>query len=84
LVGWVGNALANDMPWRDENIATLNQQLAAYGAPCLGLVPYLADVTPAAAATYLDAAALHQSLMFNTHPAAMPGWAPTHPPVACP
>lgn len=62
LAGWVGNAMAPDMPWRDENIATLNQHLLAYGAPCLGLVPYLDKPTPAAVAACLNAVALQKIL----------------------
>ena len=70
LAGWVGNAVAPDMPWRAENIATLQQTLLAYGAPCLGLVPHLAKPTPVAVASCLDAAALHSLFAGTTKAAA--------------
>jgi dethiobiotin synthetase len=59
LAGWVGNRVVRDMPWVDENVATLRDWLARqHGAPCLGVVPWLADPSPAAVAAHLDAAAL--------------------------
>lgn len=42
LAGWIGNCIDPDMPVRDENIAALNARLVA---PCLGIVPWLADST---------------------------------------
>ena len=47
--GWVGNGIDPDFPRRDANIATLAARLAA---PCLGIVPWMAepDVGQAAAA----------------------------------
>lgn len=57
LAGWVGNVISPGMPWLDENVATLRQRLQ--GSPCLGVVPYLPDPTPAAVALHLDGAALH-------------------------
>jgi dethiobiotin synthetase len=59
LAGWVGNVITPDMPWLDENVATLRQRLQRQGSPCLGIVPYLPDPTPAAVALHLDGAALH-------------------------
>lgn len=59
LAGWVGNSLSPGMPWIDENVATLRQRLLQqHGAPCLGLVPWLAEPTPAKVAVHLDNAAL--------------------------
>jgi dethiobiotin synthetase len=59
LAGWVGNSVEPAMPWLDENAATLRQRLLQqHGAPCLGLVPWLAQPTPAKVAAHLDAAAL--------------------------
>lgn len=59
LAGWVGNRIVRDMPWADENVATLRDWLwRRHGAPCLGVVPWLADPHPAAVAAHLDAAAL--------------------------
>lgn len=59
LAGWVGNSLTPDMPWADENVATLREWLwQRHGAPCLGLVPWLAEPGAAAVAAQLDDAAL--------------------------
>lgn len=55
LAGWVANIVDPDMPRLEENIATLAQRLPAH---CLGVVPYLADPSPAAVAEYLDASPL--------------------------
>lgn len=40
LVGWVANTLAEPMPYLEENIESLKQRLPA---PCLGVVPTLAE-----------------------------------------
>jgi dethiobiotin synthetase len=37
FAGWIANALAPDMPYFDENVATLQQRL---GAPPLAVMPY--------------------------------------------
>lgn len=55
LAGWVANTLDGDMPRLEENIASLAQRLPA---PCLGVVPRLDQVSPAALARYLDTAPL--------------------------
>lgn len=55
LAGWVANTQAEEMPCLAENLATLRQRLAA---PCLGVIPYLPDETPQAAADFLDLSAL--------------------------
>jgi dethiobiotin synthetase len=60
LLGWIGNVVDANMPWVDENIACLRERLwQQHGAPCLGLVPWLDQPTPAAVAAHLDTAALH-------------------------
>lgn len=60
LVGWICNAVDANMPWVDENIACLRERLwQQHQAPCLGLVPWLDQPTPAAVAAHLDTAALH-------------------------
>lgn len=41
LKGWVANCIDPEMPYRDDNISTLQ---AAIAAPLLGVVPYQADV----------------------------------------
>lgn len=55
LAGWVANTLEADMPRFQENIASLAQRLPA---PCLGVVPRLNEVSPAALVQYLDTAPL--------------------------
>lgn len=63
LAGWVGNSIAPDMPWADENVATLREWLwQQHGAPCLGVVPWLAEPGPAAVAAHLDNVALRAVL----------------------
>lgn len=57
LAGWVANTLDPDMPRRAENIATLAGSLPA---PCLGEIPYLADLQPQNVAQYLDISKLRQ------------------------
>ena len=59
LAGWVGNSIVRDMPWADENVATLRHRLwQQHGVPCLGVVPWLAEPSPAAVAARLDDEAL--------------------------
>lgn len=53
LAGWVGNGCGPDMAAQEENIATLHALLPA---PCLGIVPRLAQPTPAAVVDHLGAA----------------------------
>lgn len=55
LAGWVATQVERDMRVRDENLATLEARIAA---PCLGVVPWLESVTPAAVGRCL-AASLH-------------------------
>lgn len=63
LAGWIGNRIVRDMPWADENTATLRDWLwRRHGAPCLGDVPWLASPDPAAVAAHLDPAALQAAL----------------------
>jgi dethiobiotin synthetase len=60
LAGWVVNEVDPDMQFADENVEALLQRIPA---PLLGRVPYLDNPTAAAAAEYIDLAAL-------------PGWPP--------
>lgn len=53
LVGWVANQIDPDMLARDENLATL---AALLGAPCLGVVPWMASTDPRHLASHLDIA----------------------------
>ena len=69
LAGWVANRVVRNLPWADENVATLREWLwQRHGAPCLGVVPWLANPHPAAVAAHLDAAALRAA--FASIPAA--------------
>ncbi len=63
LAGWVGNRIAPDMLWADENVHSLRDWLSRqHEAPCLGVVPWLADPHPGAVAAHLDLGALHRML----------------------
>lgn len=63
LAGWVGNRIAPDMPWADENVHSLRDWLSReHEAPCLGVVPWLADPHPGAVAAHLDIGALRRML----------------------
>jgi len=53
LAGWVGNSLAPDFPRREANVATLTARIAA---PCLGIVPWMAQPVVATAAKALAGA----------------------------
>jgi len=51
LVGWVANELETEMNFADENVAALEQRIAA---PLLGRIPRLEQPTAAAAAAHLN------------------------------
>lgn len=51
LVGWVANELQTEMNFADENVAALEQRIAA---PLLGRIPRLEQPTAAAAAAHLN------------------------------
>jgi dethiobiotin synthetase len=59
LAGWVANRIDPAMDHADANIAALRERL---WAPCLGVVPWLAQPTPASIATCLDGVALRAAL----------------------
>jgi dethiobiotin synthetase len=50
LAGWVGNSVAPDFPRREANIAALAARIAA---PCLGIVPWMAEPAVGTAAKAL-------------------------------
>ncbi|RMA82337.1 dethiobiotin synthase [Umboniibacter marinipuniceus] len=50
FVGWVANSATGQMPRFEENLATLKQRLPA---PCLGVVPFQAEQSAKAAASYI-------------------------------
>lgn len=51
LAGWVANTIDAEMPYFDENIASLKRLLPA---PCLGIVPHLDMICPDKTATYIN------------------------------
>lgn len=59
VVGWVANCIDAEMPVLQENIESLKMRLPI---PCLGIIPFLADVSPDTVATYFDAAELENLL----------------------
>ncbi len=65
LAGWVVNEVDPDMAFADENVEALQQRIPA---PLLGRVPYLDNPTAAAAAEFIELAAL-------------PGWPPVQDPL---
>ncbi|MEO8298236.1 MAG: dethiobiotin synthase [Burkholderiales bacterium] len=66
LAGWVGNHLAEPMPHAQANLDTLAHCMSQrYGAPCLGVTPYLPQADADALATHLNAARLRAVLHPN-------------------
>lgn len=59
LAGWVGNVVDPQMAALEHNLATLQERLPA---PCLGIVPRLGEVSPAAVAARLDPAGIERLL----------------------
>lgn len=59
LAGWVANLVDPHTSRLADNLATLAERLPA---PCLGFVPRLAQVTPAAVASHLDLVFLQPQL----------------------
>lgn len=55
LAGWVANIVDGDTARLEDNLATLHERLAA---PCLGVVPRLANADAAAVAGHLSLAGL--------------------------
>ena len=55
LAGWVANAIDPCMPVAEENVAALEQRLAA---PLLGRLPFMTQPDPRALARHLDVAPL--------------------------
>lgn len=60
LAGWIANTVDPQMAHLHANIEALRHELQRrHHAPCLGVVPRLADASPGATAAYLDPVALH-------------------------
>lgn len=55
VAGWVANCIDADMPVLQENIDSLKARLPV---PCLGVVPFLVEPSPAQVASYFEPAAL--------------------------
>ena len=51
LVGWVANQVESQMASLEGNLETLRERLAA---PCIGVVPWMDEKSPAVVAKYLD------------------------------
>lgn len=51
LAGWVANAVDPAMALSEENITTLREEITA---PCLGVIPWMENLTAEAVATRLD------------------------------
>lgn len=51
LAGWVANCVDADMPALQENIQSLAARIPA---PCLAVVPWVAEVTPQAAVSFFN------------------------------
>jgi dethiobiotin synthetase len=51
LAGWIGNGIDRGFDRREANLATLAERLRA---PCLGVVPWLAEPAVEAAASHLE------------------------------
>jgi dethiobiotin synthetase len=63
LAGWVANRVDPDMTFADENIAAIRSRLdRQYGAPVLGIVPYLKPISADAAADCINTPLLLQTL----------------------
>lgn len=57
VAGWVANCVDADMPALQENIDSLRARLPV---PCLGLVPFLTELSPDVVANYFDETELQQ------------------------
>jgi dethiobiotin synthetase len=64
LIGWIANMpVSAAMPHAPQNLASLEHELMRrHAAPCLGVVPWLPQPSPAAVAAHFDAAALQAAL----------------------
>lgn len=59
LAGWIGNTIDPNMAHRAANVATLEAELMRrHQVPCLGVVPWLTELSPSKVAAHLDDAAL--------------------------
>ena len=69
IAGWIGNTVDQQVPWPEENIHTLRVALQRrHGAPCLGIVPWLARPDAAAMSAFLDPVAIRAAIVRRTEP----------------
>lgn len=62
LAGWIANTVDPDMAYLGHTLSTLHHELGTrQQLPCLGVIPRLADLGPAAVAAYLDDKALQSA-----------------------
>lgn len=67
LAGWVANRVDREMPWAEESVAMLRDRLwRHHQAPCLGVVPWLADPSPKAVSAHFDSRML--ATLFSEKP----------------
>lgn len=60
LAGWIGNTIDPHMAQVPANLSTLREELGRrHQVPCLGVVPWVTEPSPATVAAHLDDAALH-------------------------
>jgi len=59
VAGWVANCIDADMPALQENISSLQSRLPV---PCLAVVPFLSNISPATVADYFAATELEKIL----------------------
>lgn len=73
LAGWVANSVQPSMPFFEENLQTLTQQMERrFDAPCLGVVPYLTPLTADAVADNLDSRQLCRVFALDQEPQVSP------------
>jgi dethiobiotin synthetase len=64
LAGWVANRIDPQMAWADDNLDLLTQELQrGFGAPRLGVLPWLPGASPQELSRHLPAGTLQQALL---------------------
>lgn len=58
IAGWVANCVEPEMPYIDDNLATL---LEVMSAPCLGVIPYLSEPIASIAAQHVSLPSVAQA-----------------------
>ncbi|MEF7615376.1 dethiobiotin synthase [Aquincola sp. MAHUQ-54] len=66
LAGWVANRIDAGMAHADDNLAALHHEFGRrHRAPCLGIVPWLAQADPALVAAHLNGTLLRERLRLS-------------------